>query len=412
MPVFTYKAMDAKGAETSGTVSAQSRSAALEQIGRRGLMPTSVEVRQGDGQVAAGGGGFALGADRVPQPVVEAFHRELANLLTAGVPMIRALSILRRETTHRNARKQVSAIRDDVAAGETLADAMAKWPRSFAPVHVAMVRAGETGGFLDVVLTQIADFQSRQRSLKSKIRSSLAYPAVLASLAIGVLAFLMVYFIPRFSKIFMDFQASLPALTRGIVAVSKAVVDYGPLVLLMVVVAVIILIRAVRGPAGRRMAERLMLRTPLIGTIVARFALVRFCRMLGTLLGAGVPLVTSLRVAREALGNETLADAVAGAVEKVQQGRSLARSLGESEQLFPASVVEVIAVAEETARLDVELKRLALVYEEELDRRLRLAVSLAEPALLFVMATLVGTMRRWSGPLSSACCCRCSRCRS
>jgi len=391
MPVYTYKAIDAGGAENSGTVSAQSRAAALDQIDRKGLVPVSMASTQTNGR-AAGGLGLGLGGDRVPQTVVEAFHREVANLLVAGVPMIRALSILRRETTHRNARKQWSAIHDDVAGGETLADAMAKFPRSFAPVHVAMVRAGETGGFLDVVLTQIADFQSRQRTLKSKIRSSLAYPAVLAALAVGVLAFLMIYFIPRFSAIFMDFKASLPALTRGIVAVSKAIADYGLIVLLVVVVAAIVVGRAVRGPAGRRMAERAMLRIPLIGTIVARFALVRFCRMLGTLLGAGVPLVTSLRVAREAIGNETLADAVGNAVEKVQQGRSLARSLAESHQLFPASVVEVIAVAEETARLDIELKRLAQVYEEELDGRLRMAVSLAEPALLFVMAGIVGTI--------------------
>ncbi len=389
MPVFAYEAIDPGGTRTSGMVSAQSRSAALEQVDRKGLVPISID-EQGPRQRA--GPAVRAGGGRVPQTVVEAFHRELANLLVAGVPMSRALSILRRETSHRAARRQWSAIHDDVAGGSSLADAMSRWPRSFPAVHVAMVRAGETGGFLDVVLTQIADFQSRQRNLTSRIRSSFTYPIVLAVLAVGVVAFLLTYFIPRFSSIFMEFGAKLPALTRGIVALSDAVVDYGLFVLVAVAVIVVVVHRALKSPSGRRSAERALLRLPGVGATVARFALVRFCRMLGTLIGAGVPLVSSLRVAREAIGNETLADTVSSAIEHVQQGRSLARSLAGNERLFPASVVEVVAVAEETARLDVELNRLAQVYEEELDRRLRTLVSLAEPVLLFVMAGIVGTI--------------------
>lgn len=389
VPVFTYKAIDSGGAKTSGSLSAQTRSAALEEVSRKGLVPVSVDEEQAAKTPRQG---LRLGGSRVPQTAIEAFHRELANLLTAGVPMIRALSILRREASHPAARKQWSAIHDDVGGGMPLADAMTKWPRSFPNVYVAMVRAGETGGFLDAVLMQIADFQSRQQNLKSKVRSAFAYPAVLGVLATGVLVFLLTYFIPRFSSIFMDFGAALPALTRGIVAISKAVVDYGLLVVLGAVVIAILLRRVLKSPSGRRMAERTILRLPAIGATVARFALVRFCRMLGTLLGAGVPLVTSLRVAREAIGNETLADMVHRAIEQVQQGKSLARSLAGSERLFPASVVEMIAVAEETGRLDTELKRLALVYEEELDRQLRMLVSLAEPVLLFVMAGIVGTI--------------------
>ncbi|MGB2819497.1 MAG: type II secretion system F family protein [Phycisphaerae bacterium] len=389
MPVFTYNAMDSGGAKTSGAVSAQNRSAALEEVARKGLVPVSVDEQQA---VRAPARGLRLGGDRIPQTAIEAFHRELANLLTAGVPMMRALSILRREASHPTARKQWGQIHDDVAEGTSLADAMSRRPRSFPAVYVAMVRAGETGGFLDVVLTQIADFQSRQRNLRSKIRSAFAYPALLGVLATGVLVFLLTYFIPRFSGIFMDFGAALPPLTRAIVAISEVVVEYGLLVVLGAVVVAILLRRVLSSPSGQRMTERAILRVPAVGPTVARFALVRFCRMLGTLLGAGVPLIASLRVAREAIGNKTLADTVGRAVDQVQQGRSLARSLADSERLFPASVVEMVAVAEETGRLDIELKRLAIVYEEELDRRLRMLVSLAEPMLLFVMAAIVGTI--------------------
>jgi len=385
VPVYSYKAFGSGGVKTSGSLSAQNRAGALEEVARRGMVAVSVNEQQGPARAQPKG-------SRAPQTVVEAFHRELANLLAAGVPMIRALSILRRETSHPAAKAQWGAIYDDVAGGMPLADAMNKWPRSFPAVYVAMVRAGETGGFLDVVLMQIADFQSRQRNLKSKVRSAFAYPMVLGVLAVGVLIFLLTYFIPRFSSIFEGFGESLPALTRAIVALSEAVADYGLLFLLGVAAAVLVLRRALASPAGRRLAERTVLRIPAVGVTVARFALVRFCRMLGTLLGAGVPLVTSLRVAREAIGNETLGDTVHRAVEQVQQGRPLARSLADSQQLFPASVIEMIAVAEETGRLDVELKRLAGVYEEELDRRLRMLVSLFEPVLLFVMAALVGTI--------------------
>jgi len=389
VPLFGYKAIDFKGAESSGTVSAQGRLAALDEVARKGLVPVSMSERQASGKAR---GGLHFGGHRVPQAVVEAFHRELANLLTAGVPMIRALSILCREASHPAAKKQWIAIHDDVAEGVSVADAMSKWPRSFPGVYVAMVRAGETGGFLDVVLTQVADFQSRQRNLKSKIQSALAYPAVLAVLATGVLAFLMTYFIPRFSAIFMDFGGALPALTRAIVAISEAVVDYGLLIVVAVLVIAVLVRRVLKGPVGRRMAERALLRVPALGQVVARFALVRFCCMLGTLLGAGVPLVVALRVAQEAIGNETLADTVGRAIDRVQQGKSLARSLAGSERLFPPSVVEMIAVAEETARLDIELNRLAGVYEEELDRRLHLLMALSEPVLLFVMAAIVGTI--------------------
>jgi type II secretory pathway component PulF len=323
---------------------------------------------------------------------VEAFSRELANLLAAGVPLSRALQILCREASQAAARKQWTAIHDDVVGGLPLAEAISRFPQSFPPVHVAMVRAGETGGFLDVVLGQIADFRSRERDLTSKVKGALVYPTVLVVVMVGVLVFLMTYFIPRFTAIFAEFGAVLPPLTRAIVAISRFTTHYGLLLILAVVLAVIVIRRLIRSEAGRRTVERLLLRVPALGRVVARFALVRFCRMLGTLLGAGVPLVTALRVAQEAIGNQTLADAVGQSIEEVQQGKTLARSLAACRQLFPATVIEMIAVAEESSRLDQELTRLAAAYETDLDRQLRMLVALAEPALLFVMAGVVGTI--------------------
>ena len=389
MPVYTYNAVTQNGEKTSGTVPAANRSAALEEVVHRGLVPVSVDEQTSGTEQRTS---LFAASGRVSAASVEAFNRELANLLAAGVSLSRALSILAREASHPAARKQWASIHDDVTGGTSLSDAMSRFPRSFPPVNVAMVRAGETGGFLDVVLEQIANFRSRERDLMGRVRSALIYPAILAVLASGVLVFLLTYFIPKFSQIFEGFGERLPALTRAVVSVSGVITDYGLLLLAGLVLAAILAQRILASPAGRLAAERTLLATPLLGRVLARFALVRFCRMLGTLLEAGVPLVTSLKVAREAIGNQTLADAVGESIEQVQQGKPLARSLAASPRLFPASVVEMIAVAEESGRLDTELTRLAGIYEGELDRRLRMLVALAEPALLFVMAAVVGTI--------------------
>ena len=389
MPVFTYTALDTAGKETTGTVTADGRSAALNQLAGQGLHPVTVEERK-DAAKALSAERLATG--RVSQASLETFTRQLANLLAAGVPLSRGLQVLSREASQPAARRQWAAIHDDVVGGTSLGDALARWPRTFPPVYVAMVRAGETGGFLDLVLSQIADFRSREQELKGKVKAALVYPAVLATLATGVLTFLLTYFIPRFSAIFAEFGGSLPGLTRAIVAASNLVLRHGVVVLIAAVLVVLVARRLLASDTGRRRIEGIILALPAIGSVVARFALVRFCRMLGTLLGAGVPLVPALRVAREAIGNQILADTVTQAVNDVQHGASLARSLAESRQLFPPAVVEMVVVAEESGRLNDELVRIAAAYESELDRRLRMLVALAEPALLFIMAGVVGTV--------------------
>jgi len=272
----------------------------------------------------------------------------------------------------------------------SLADAMAQSPETFPRVYVAMVQAGETGGFLDLVLSQIAEFQAREKELRSKIMSALIYPTVLMTLAIGVLVFLLVFFIPRFQAIFKDFGGSLPMLTQFIVAASKLVTKYGVFVAAGLGLAFFLLRRWLQTDRGRRKWQQLVLRIPVVGSLNARFAMTRFCRMLGTLQGAGVPLIQALRVSRESIGNQTLIDAVTVSIERVKQGSPLAASLSDCEILFPKSVLEMIAVAEETGRLDKELVRVATVTDQDLDRRLRTSVALAEPLLLFLIAGLIG----------------------
>lgn len=392
MATFAYTALDRSGKRLRGSVPADNRAAALDQVLAQGLSPVSIEEQKNGAPIAAAATDGRPMSTRVPNAAVESFTRELANLLAAGLPLSRALHLLRREAAHPGARNVWSHIHDDVVGGEPLADALSKWPKPFSKVYVAMVRAGEAGGFLHVVLQQIADFRTREQDLKGKVKAAMVYPCVLGVLATGVLVFLLTFFIPTFSGIFKDFGGNLPMLTQIIVGASHWLKSYGLLLAAGAAAVIFGLRQAAATEAGQRTMENALLHIPVVGKVVARFALVRFCRMLGTLVGAGVPLVASLRVAKEALGNQTLADAIAHATEEVQRGAPLSRSLAENALLFPASVVEMIAVAEETGRLDKELVRISVAYEGELDRSLRMLVALAEPMLLFVMASLIGTV--------------------
>ena len=393
MLTYTYTALAKDGRRTSGSLSCESRAAAISEVARQGLHPISIEEKaNGAAKLEHTHNGKAPAIGKVSHRAVEAFTRELANLLAGGVPLSRSLSLLRREASHAAARHLWSQIHDDVVGGTSLAAALAKFPRSFSTVYVAMVRAGEAGGFLDVVLAQLAEFRTREQDLKGKVKAAMIYPMILGILAVGVLIFLLTFFIPRFSSIFQQFGANLPALTLFIISASNLVKHYGLFVLGGVVMAVIVGKRLSATPEGRRMFEVAVLSVPVLGRVIAHFALVRFSRMLGTLVGAGVPLIASLRVAREAIGNQTLADTVLHAIEQVQQGAALSKSLVGNPRLFPASVVEMVAVAEETGRLDKELLRLAASYEADLDRQLRLLVAVAEPAMLFLMAGIIGTV--------------------
>ncbi|HNY77148.1 MAG: type II secretion system F family protein [Sedimentisphaerales bacterium] len=387
MATFTYKAIDATGRETVDKLVAADRASAIEQIYGRKLCPVSVEKAE---EVRSQGWLSRVGG--VSKREIDAFTRQLANLLAAGVPMSRALGILSREASRTASKKLWATVHDQVSGGMPLADALSLHPSAFSPIYVAMVRAGETGGFLDIVLEQIATFRAREADLKGRVKGALVYPIILAVLSAGIMVFLLMFFIPRFSQMFEEFGGSLPALTRYIVAASDLLAKYWFVLVIGIILIIFGVQRMLTKEEGRRTMEGLLLRVPLFGTGVARFALVRFCRMLGTLVGAGVPLIASLRVAKEAIGNQVLADTVSSATENVQKGQPLARSLEGCRVLFPPAVIEMVSVAEESGRLDKELVRLAGAYEADLDRHLKMMVTLIEPALLFLMAVLVGTV--------------------
>ena len=408
MPVFQYRALQSDGTIAEGQLEAGGRQDAFQQMEGRGLQPINLTEKNGkpvmppaavqkkektstvpdspsSAKISFGGSG------RITARMLENFTRLLSSLLSAGVPLSRALVILCREAAPAAAAKW-KQIHDRVIDGMPLAEAMAKSPETFPRVYIAMVEAGETGGFLDVVLGQIADFQAREKEMRGKVMTALLYPVILLVLALAVLVFLLVFFIPRFQTIFAGFGGSLPALTQVIVSTSEILRSYGLIFLVGLVVGGYMIRTWVVSEQGRRVWEGFILRAPVVGPLVSQFAMSRFCRMLGTLLGAGVPLINALNVARRSIGNQILVDAVSNSIERVKEGKQLGPSLGDCRTLFAGSVLEMISVAEESGKLDQELVRIANVTEGDLDRQLKAAVALAEPLMLFFIAGFIGTI--------------------
>ena len=369
MATFEYKALQANGAACEGRVDAGGRQEAMRLIEERGLTPLRLKetaTAATTEKPASNKWGFPQ-STRVSFEALEDFTRSLSSLLTAAVPLSRALTILYKEASNQAAGAKWRDLHDCVIDGVSLADSMSRSPEVFPRVYVAMVEAGEAGGFLDVVLAQIADFQAQEKELRAKVLAALIYPAVI-------------------------FNAALPVITQVIIGVSHGIRAYGLYIAAAIVAALYFGKSWLTTEENRRKWEAVLLRLPVVGPLAAKLAMARFCRMLGTLLGAGVPLMNGLNVARRSLGYQTLIDLIADSTERVSKGEPLAAALADCRALFPGSTLEMISVAEESGRLDKELVRLAGTTEVTLDRQLKTAVSLAEPLLLFFIAAVIGVI--------------------
>jgi type II secretory pathway component PulF len=404
MPTFQYKAIQSDGSIAEGQIEAAGRPDAFRQMEGRGLRPVSLAEKaakkkngvaknlpaKNGSAPAANDFSFKFKSQKVSAKELENFTRLLSSLLAAGVPLSRALVILCKEASNPVSAAKWREIHDLVIDGTSLANAMAKSPETFPRVYTAMVEAGEAGGFLDVVLAQIAEFQAREKDLKAKVMTAMLYPCILLVLAIVVLIVLLTFFIPKFQNVFNSIHGTLPLITQVIIVASHALRTYG-LFVGAAVVGIGALIRTwFISEKGRRTWESFLIKAPIVGPLTAQFAMARFCRMLGTLIGAGVPLIHGLNVARKSIGNQILVDAVGHSIEGVQQGGRLGESLADCKELFAGSVLEMISVAEESGKLDTELIRIANVTEVDLDRHLKTAVAFAEPLMLFLIAGFIG----------------------
>lgn len=382
MPEFAYIARDATGQKIAGRLAAATRQEALAALASKALFPVSVD--------AAKSASMTFRGRRVSAQLVATTLGQLADLLRSGVPLIRSLTVLKNQCSHAGLAETLEQLRTDVEGGSGIADAMLRHPRVFNEMSVSIVRAGSEGGFLEDSLDQVADFTEKQEDLKSRTLGAIAYPAFLCTVGTLVIAGLIVFVVPNFAVLFdrLREQGELPALTDALLWLSDTVRSYG-LFILAGVAGMLLVIRArFSTEEGKTTRDRLKLRIPVAGGIFLNLAVARFCRVLGTLLQNGVPILKSLEISSDAAGNRVLAEAVRKAAENISSGETLAEPLGAC-GYFPQSVVEMIGVAEESNSLEKVLTDIADGLERRTWRRLDLAVRLLEPVMLLVLAGVV-----------------------
>ena len=384
MPDFKYLAKAMTGKQVSGTLTAASEKDALAGLAAKSLFPISVMLTEQSKQQAS------TGSRRVSAKYLTVFYNQLADLLKSGVPLLRSLQLLEDQTSHATLKFVIQDVREQVADGTRLNDSMRRHPKTFNFLTVSMVKAGEEGGFLEDVLARIAAFNDQQEELKGKVTGAMVYPLFLMSVGLTIVTIMMVWFVPKFAAIFgrMQDQGTLPWATTTLLAVSDVIQAYGLLILFAVVGAGAGTIVYFRSIEGARNLDKWKLKIPGLGGILQNLAVARFCRMLGTLLKNGVPILQSLRIAKDASGHVILAEAIGNAADNVSSGQSLAVPLRSSGQ-FSRDLIEMIAVGEEANNLENVLIGVADNLEKRTSRRIDMVVRLLEPVLLLVMAVVV-----------------------
>ena len=387
MPLFDYVAIDPAGDVRRGTMEAADEAGLIARLQRDGFTPTRAVPATGRPRLAGllsmeiGKGALSAG-DRVD------LARELATMLEAGQDLDRALRFVVETAANRRRRLVMGRVRDKVRGGAALADALEGEPASFPPFMVGLVRAGEAGGTLGDTFRRLAEALERQRSLAAQVRSALLYPAVLVATAIASIVFLVAFVLPGFVPMFTDNGVPVPTSVAFLVAAGHVFADDWPLMLAALAAIVVGGRLALADPRRRLVADRLLLRLPVVGTLVSEALAARFARAFGTLLANGVPLIRALSIAKGTIGNRAAIAAIGAASEAASQGESLARALGEA-GVFPGHLIQLLRLGEETARLAATAIKASEIHEERLGARVQRLVSLLVPAVTLVMGALV-----------------------
>ena len=389
MAIFTYRARDRSGQAIDGVMEAPDTRAVVDRLQRDAYYPITIVPQGGRRRVL----GFAWperGVGRIARRDILAFTQQLATLLEAGMPLDRALAILGELAPNVRLRVIVGDVLQSVRGGSSLADALAKHhPRPFSRLYVNMVRAGEKGGALEATLRRLAEFLEESQEFRDAIVSALIYPALLAGVGAAAVIFLLAFVVPRFAAIFSDLDATLPLPTLILLRVSETIQQYGWLLGLAGLAALVGMRLALATPAGRLRADRMLLRLPIVGELVVKIEVARFARILGTLLRGGVPLVSALVVVTELLVNRALARAAESLGDGVRRGAGLAQPIADA-AVFPPLAVHMVRVGEETGRLEETLLRIAATYEADSRKVLKRLIALTEPCVILVMGLLVG----------------------
>ena len=383
MPDFSYQARTSAGEMTNGTISAPSEREAARMLSGQALFPLNIAL--------ADPTSIKKSRRRVKGQIMATCYSQMASLLRSGVPLLRSLVVLQEQASNATLKQVLGEVHDQVQEGVTLSDAMKRYPKVFSEIAVNMANAGAEGGFLEDALERVATFTEQQEDLKSETMGQLAYPLFLATIGSLIVGALVVFFVPKFGSMFDSLRerGELPIVTDYLLAFSEGLrTPWALFGLLAVVMGLTSVVQYFKTDQGMFLRDRLKLRVPLVGPIFQSFAVARFCRVLGTLLGNGVPILKSLDISSDAAGNRILARAIDDATENITSGASLSQPLSQS-GYFPGTVVEMIAVAEESNALDSVLVEIADGLEQRTTRKLNLAVRLLEPLLLMVLAGAV-----------------------
>ena len=419
MATFQYIAKDATGAERRGTVEAGDRNAAIAAVRAQGLLPTALgEVKNAPASPAAAkkgskakapaaakkGGGLNKNLSinikmpkflqgRIKTKVLTQFTRQLATLVNAGLPLMRGIEVLKRQMKDPQMQEALNGISENIAAGGTFSEALTAYPKIFDNLYVNMVKAGEAGGVLEVVLGRLAEFAEKAERIKNKVKGAMIYPIVVLFAALGITAFLLVAVIPKFQQVFNDMLggAALPAVTEMVIHASEFVQHNGLQIFLVVVALVVIKKIIGRTEKGAYFFDALSLKMPVTGTLAQRSAVSKFTRTLGTLLSSGVPILQSLMITRDTTGNRVLTKAIQAVHDAVKEGESMTAPLAAC-KVFPPMVVSMVEVGEETGALADMLTRIANTYDDEVDNAVAGMTAAIEPALIIVLAVVVGTI--------------------
>ena len=382
MPDFAYTARNLQGERVTGSVSASSEREVVSILSHQSLFPVDVTAEKA-------GAGLQF-TRRVSGQVMATNYSQLASLMRSGVPLLRSLGVLRQQSSNKTLQQVLDDVYHRVEDGAPLGEAMARFPRVFSELAINMVRAGGEGGFLEEALDRVAKFTEQYEDLKSRTTGALAYPVFLLVVGASVVSVLIIFFVPKFATIFDNLrdQGELPVMTDWLLWFSESVRDWWVFLLVGLVIGLVLLRARVTTDTGRRMTDLIKIRLPMVGGIFLNLAVARFCRVLGTMLRNGVPILKSLEVSRDAAGNRVLAEAIEDASENISGGQALAAPL-RSSGYFPLTVVEMISVAEEANTLDRVLVEIADSLELRTERRLDLFVRLLEPIMLLVLAAIV-----------------------
>lgn len=407
MPSYNYVALDARGQETTGVIDAASQAEAVAQIRQAGYFPKSITEggKAPKRKDAAPSASVAkkdikinlnipfLERKTIKGRTLMIFTRQLATLIDAGLPLLRGLTVLSKQEPDPVLKKTIVGIADSVQGGGTFSEALAGHPRIFNKLYINMVKAGELGGVLEIVLLRLAEFQEKAQKTKNQVVSAMVYPAIVLFIAIVIMAFLLVVIVPKFKVIFDDMLGGkpLPPITQFVIGSSTLVQTNWYLIVAGIVAFVVAYKFASKTPKGAAAIDAFLLRAPLFGDLTKKSAISRFSRTLGTLVTSGVPILQALNITRETAGNAVVAGAITRVHDSVREGESIVQPL-EASGIFPPMVVSMVDVGEETGQLPDMLLKIAEVYDDEVDNAVAGLTSMLEPVMIVFLAVVVGTI--------------------